>query len=264
MISVSNVQKIHYTLRLAVAMCFIGHGAFGIITKQIWCNYFAVFGIAPVMAYKLMPVLGTFDIIMGLMMLVYPMRFIPAWLVTWGMVTAFLRPLSGEPFAEMIERAGNFGAPFALLIMTGGIHFNKSLFAPIKPDLPMDEKTSARLLTCLRIVVFLLLAGHGWLNVIAKKGLIYQYTSLGFSNPFTIAQAIGVFEIISAFAILIKPFRPVILVLLVWKLASELFYPHYELLEWVERGGSYGTLLALWFALRPGMSFSFKNKLQQA
>jgi hypothetical protein len=32
-------------------------------------------------------------------------------------------------------------------------------------------------------------------------------------------------------------------------MASELFYPHYEFFEWVERGGSYGTMLALWFAL---------------
>ena len=41
----NNTLKIHYTLRIAAAMCFIGHGAFGIITKPIWCNYFALFGI---------------------------------------------------------------------------------------------------------------------------------------------------------------------------------------------------------------------------
>jgi hypothetical protein len=35
----------------------------------------------------------------------------------------------------------------------------------------------------------------------------------------------------------------------IWKITSEFFYPHYELFEWVERGGSYGALLALWFAL---------------
>jgi hypothetical protein len=40
-----------------------------------------------------------------------------------------------------------------------------------------------------------------------------------------------------------------ILTLLIWKMASEFFYPHYELFEWVERGGSYGTLIALWFAI---------------
>jgi len=33
-------------------------------------------------------------------------------------------------------------------------------------------------------------------------------------------------------------------------MASELFYPTYELFEWVERGGSYGVLLVLWFVLK--------------
>src|ERR1700748_3327232 len=97
-------QKLHYTLRIAVAMCFIGHGTFGIITKPIWVNYFAVFGIGYDMAYHLMPVLGSFDILLGLIMLVYPIRAIAIWLVIWGIVTAMLRPLSGEPFAEFIER----------------------------------------------------------------------------------------------------------------------------------------------------------------
>src|SRR5258708_17826180 len=117
--SLTTEQKIHYTLRTAVAMCFIGHGAFGIITKPIWCNYFAVFGIGHDLAYRLMPVLGSFDILLGVVMLIHPMRIIPLWLLIWGVVTASLRPLSGEPFAELIERAGNFGAPLAFLILSG-------------------------------------------------------------------------------------------------------------------------------------------------
>src|SRR6195952_2132327 len=128
-------QKLHYTLRFASAMCFIGHGAFGIITKPIWCNYFAVFGIGKVMAYHLMPVLGSVDILLGIMMLIYPLRFIPIWLVIWGVITALLRPISGEPFAEFIERAGNFGAPLTLLILSGGVQANiKSWFTPINPN----------------------------------------------------------------------------------------------------------------------------------
>jgi uncharacterized membrane protein YphA (DoxX/SURF4 family) len=268
MLQITREQKIHYTLRIAVAMCFTGHGAFGIITKPIWLNYFAVFGIGHDLGYRLMPVLGTFDILLGLIMLVYPMRAIPAWLVIWGIVTALLRPLSGEPVAEFFERAGNFGAPLALLIMSGGIQKNlKNIFKPINPNIQLDAKTSSQLITCLRIVVFLLLAGHGWLNIIEKKGLINQYTTLGFSDPSIIAKAVGVFEIISAFAVLIKPFRPMLLTLLIWKIASEFFYPHYELFEWVERGGSYGTLLALWLALdtRPSLitkNISFKQRYQ--
>ncbi len=251
MLRLTPEQKIHYTLRLAVAICFIGHGSFGIITKPIWCNYFAVFGIGHDLSFRLMPILGSIDILIGVLMLAYPVRAIPAWLVLWGIVTAMLRPLSGEPFAEFIERAGNFGAPLALLLLSGGGGMTlRGWFTRIDPGVHADEKTRGRVVLCLRIVVFLLLAGHGWLNMIEKKGLLAQYTALGFSNPGAVAQSVGLFEIIAACAILIRPFAPLLLVLLAWKIVSEFFYPHYELFEWIERGGSYGCLLALWFAVR--------------
>ena len=54
--SYNATEKIYLFLRLGVAMCFIGHGAFGVITKPVWCNYFAVFKIGHDMAYQLMPV----------------------------------------------------------------------------------------------------------------------------------------------------------------------------------------------------------------
>jgi hypothetical protein len=250
MSALSLQQKIHYTLRFAIAMCFIGHGSFGIITKPIWVNYFAVFGIGKAMAYHLMPVLGIFDIILGIVMLIVPLRIIPMWLVFWGIVTALLRPLSGEPFAEFIERAGNFGAPLALLLFSGGAQFNlKSLFNPISPSVQPNEKTFKQVLICLKIVVALLLTGHGWLNLIEKKALIGQYTMLGFTNPQGTAQLIGAFEIAAAIIVLIKPVRSILIIFVIWKMTSELFYPHYEIFEWVERGGSYGAIGALWLAL---------------
>ena len=253
-------QKIHYTLRLAVGMCFIGHGAFGIITKAVWCSYFAVFGIAKPLAYHLMPVLGSFDILIGVTMLAYPVRAIPAWLVIWGIVTALLRPLSGEPFAEFIERAGNYGAPLALLLLAGsGGETLKRWFANIDPDAPAGIQAKTRLFLCLRIVVFLLLLGHGWLNLIEKPGLLGQYTALGFSNPVNAAHAVGLFEIIAAFAVLIRPFGPLLLCLLFWKMFSEFFYPHWEMFEWIERGGSYCCLLALWFATPPWPGLSWRS-----
>ncbi|GGH05020.1 hypothetical protein [Mucilaginibacter phyllosphaerae] len=244
---VKTEQKIHYVLRLAVAMCFIGHGAFGIITKQIWCNYFAVFGIGTQTAYKLMPWVGAADIALGVMMLFRPMRAIALWLVIWGAFTASLRPLSGEPFAELIERAGNFGAPLALLVLSGGVKNFRQLFEPIDPAKDVDAKTVSNVFTCLKLVGFLLLMGHGWLNIIQKKGLLNQYAFIGFSNPARVAQLAGVFEIAAAFLVLIKPVRSILLVLIIWKISTELLYPHYEVFEWIERGGSYGTLIALWF-----------------
>lgn len=244
---ITREQKIYQTLRIAAAMCCIGHGAFGIITKPIWCNYFAVFGIGRVLAYQLMPLVGSVDILFGISLLLYPTRAVALWLVIWGLVTATLRPLSGEPFAELIERAGNFGAPLALLILCGRGKNLGGWLRRMSPDLDLGAKKPAQVALCLRVVVFLLLLGHGWLSLIQKKGLIEQYTWLGLSDPVEIARTIGFLEVIAALAVLIKPFAPLLLLLFVWKMASELFYPHYEIFEWVERGGSYGSLLALYF-----------------
>jgi uncharacterized membrane protein YphA (DoxX/SURF4 family) len=242
-------KRIHYTLRFAAAMCFIGHGTFGIIKKAIWLNYFGVFGIGHDMGYQLMPILGALDILMGISLLIYPTRAVLLWLVVWAFITALLRPLSGEHFAEAIERAGNYGVPLTLLILCGfGKNF-RGWFTWINPDTLVNEKTLAAATTCLRIVVFLLLTGHGWLNMVEKKGLLGQYASIGFSNPAQVAQIAGIFEIVAALSVLIRPMRSVLIVLLVWKMGTELFYPHWEAFEWIERGGSYGSILALWFIL---------------
>ena len=248
----STSIKIHYTLRIAAAMCFIGHGAFGIITKAIWCNYFALFGIGTEMSYQLMPVTGTVDILLGILLLVKPFRAIPAWLVIWGIITALCRPLSGEPFAEFIERAGNFGAPLCLLLLAGGIKLNFRWFrSVINPYEPVDDKSMVSVKMVLCFTVFLLLLGHGWLNLLQKPALLNQYSSLGFSNPVNISLVAGIFEIMAAIAVLVKPVRPLLAAFLIWKMGTELFYPHFEIFEWVERGGSYGSILALWLCLDP-------------
>jgi hypothetical protein len=256
-----NKKNIYYTLRFASAMCMIGHGAFGIIGKQVWLNYFAVFGIGHPLGAQLMPVMGTIDILMGISLLIYPTRAILLWLAVWGTVTALCRPLSGEPIAEFIERAGNFGAPLALLILCGGVRNIRGWFNIIRPNTTIDAMTQANIIVCLRVVAFLLLFGHGWLNLIEKKAILSQYSLLGFTNPANAAHIAGLYELLAGCVVLIKPIRPVLFAFLIWKMGSELFYPHWELFEWVERGGSYGAILALWFAL-PGY-FILINKNQE-
>src|SRR5450432_1904340 len=167
-----STRTIQLTLRIAAAMCFIGHGAFGIITKPIWLHYFAVFGIGPDVGMQLMPFVGSLDIVLGLSLLVFPTRAVLAWLVIWGTTTALLRPLSGEPVAEFFERAGNFGAPLALLIMHGVDRH--SWFKKLRADVTVDDTTIKNLAICLRVVAATLLAGHGMLALIEKKGLIGQ------------------------------------------------------------------------------------------
>ena len=244
-----NASKYHLLFRIASAMCFIGHGSFGFITKKVWCNYFAVFGIGEHLAYKLMPAVGFMDVALGLLLLFYPIRFAAAWLVFWGIFTALLRPLSGEPFAEFIERAGNFGAPFVLLLLSMPPVRGGGMFERLKP---MESLSAGRVQTitrALQVFGFLLLLGHGWLNLIEKQGLLNQYASLGIANPAKAALYVGTFECMGALLILIKPTKPLLLIMLVWKVVSEVPYPAYPALEWIERGGSYAVLLGLWMIL---------------
>lgn len=245
-----NVKPLYYIFRIACAMCFIGHGAFGFITKQIWCNYFAVVGIGESLAYRLMPVVGAVDIALGLVLLAYPLRIAAAWLIFWGMLTALMRPLSGEPFAEFLERAGNYGAPFILLLLSGGSPYK--WFEKLNPQEVFTRQQWRLVMVSLQVVGFTLLFGHGWLNIIEKQSLLKQYESLGFGSPGTVAQYIGTFEIIGAFSLLLWPVRQIVLVLFIWKVLSETQYPAFPVFEWVERGGSYATLLALWILLKDG------------
>jgi hypothetical protein len=237
--------------RIACAMCFIGHGAFGIITKPVWCNYFAVFGIGEALAYQLMPVVGVADILLGIVILVYPLRFAAGWLVFWGLFTASLRPLSGEPFAEFLERAGNYGAPLLLILLTTTHRLTTAdWFRKMEPVPTLHDQQWKTIIRTMQFAAFLLLLGHGWLNIIEKAGLLKQYAALGFDDPVRVAHVVGVIEITGAIVILLKPVRYVVLILFVWKMGSELFYPAYPAWEWIERGGSYAVLLGLWFALR--------------
>ena len=135
-----------------------------------------------------------------------------------------LRPLSGEPFAELIERAGNYGAPLALLLLTY-TKANFNLFKPVTlQQINYSEQTLKQVKLCLRVVVFLLFLGHGWLNLIEKKGLLDEYKSLGFANTANVAHVVGSLEILAALSVLIRPLSSILIILFVWKVISELFY----------------------------------------
>src|SRR3954449_11452553 len=90
--------SLSWILRIGLAGCYIGHGAFGIMTKAAWLPYFAVGGIGESLAWKLMPVVGAMDIVIGVFALLRPCRALLVWAVAWTVWTALLRPLSGEPF----------------------------------------------------------------------------------------------------------------------------------------------------------------------
>ena len=236
-----------WTLRIGAFMCFVGHGAFGIVTKQAWVPYFAVAGVGRDAAYTLMPLIGAVDITLGCLILLRPRPAIALWMVVWAVWTALLRPLAGEPVWEAMERAGNYGGPATLLILMSRGAGLRGLFAPAHFGLPSPE-VLVRARRALILTTALLLLGHGALGIIGKAGLTSNYASVFSAGVATnLTTFIGWLEV--AFALMVLCWQqPAFLVLLAaWKLATESLFltagaPAWEI---VERGGSYAAPVAL-------------------
>lgn len=239
--------RLHWTLRVTCALCFIGHGAWGVITKAGWLPFFDVVAIPHPIAWKLMPLVGGFDIAMGLLLLWTPRRAILGWMFGWTVWTAALRPLAGFGMWEFWERAGNYGPPLALLLMggalTGGV---KRWFGPMESP-PLTEALVHKLHWLLRGSLATLLVGHGAFALFQQKDQLAGHLSvLGLSDHLV---AFGAIEFALAAAVLLRPAVPLLWFVLFWKLGSELLYPLSGGLidgwETVERWGDYGIPLAL-------------------
>lgn len=235
-----------WILRIGVAGCFIGHGAFGIITKAAWVPYFAVGGIGESSAWRLMPLIGTMDIAIGLLALVWPCRGLFLWAIVWTVWTALLRPLSGEPFWEFLERAGNYGVPIAILMIVG---LPRPWFRSLGSNWTAFLATARpRLDWILRLTTFVLLGGHAGLGFFAHKaGLAHHYAVLGVTNPAGLVSIVGAGEFILAALILAAPMPALLFAVCLWKIATETLFlvsgaPIWEL---IERFGSYTAPFAL-------------------
>lgn len=241
----SSETVIQWILRVGVAGCFIGHGAFGIITKSGWLPYFAVAGIGEETGWALMPWVGTMDIAMGILALVWPSRALLVWCAVWATWTAMLRPLAGEPFWEFLERAGNYGVPLSILLLLG---LKGSWFGKLPSRWEITENNREALMWGLRVTTIVLLVGHAGLGLFTQKaGLAHHYSVFGLEDPARWVPIVGAFEFALA-ALAMVFFRPEIFAgICIWKIGTEsLFYfsgaPFWEV---IERFGSYAAPLAL-------------------
>jgi len=238
---------LEWTLRIGAFLCFVGHGAFGIITKQAWLPYFAIAHVGPETAVKLMPLIGAVDIMMGCLVLVSPRPAVVYWMTLWAVWTALLRPLAGESGWEAIERAGNYGVPLAMIALLTPWRGIGGFLGPIS-ILPLSDDLLRRVKFVLVAMVALLLVGHGALGLEVKAGLVANYASV---FPQDIAARmtpfIGGAEIGLALVLARWPSVPLALFVGAWKLGVESLFvtagaPFWEI---VERGGSYAAPVAL-------------------
>src|SRR5258705_1219898 len=128
-----DTSPLHWVLRIAVFMCFIGHGSYGIIAKPEWTPYYGVYGIPNDTALRLMPFTGLCDYFLAAMSLASPRPFLLLWATFWCAMTAALRPLAGQGIWEFLERAGNFGPPLAFFLLQPWPRSWREWTGPIRP-----------------------------------------------------------------------------------------------------------------------------------
>ncbi len=115
-----NNPLLHWILRIAVAGEFLGHGVFALQGKEEWVGWIVDLARVDVaLAGTLLWLVGIFDIVIALIVLVKPIRAVLLWAAFWGFFTALVRPLVDKPIWDFVERWANWGAPLALLLAQG-------------------------------------------------------------------------------------------------------------------------------------------------
>jgi hypothetical protein len=272
--------QLHWTLRVTAALCFIGHGTWGLITKAGWLPFFASQGIEPEFAWRLQPLIGAFDILMAIILLWKPNRTILIWMFLWALWTAILRPLAGNLEKVLIdgewivrlatdsmqvakmqtwefwERAGNWFPPFLLLLMGGGFAITrKDLFSSYREP----EIKDSMIFFLLKTSLALLLIGHaGFGFAVEKKMLIDHWQSIGVNADVAFITKVGYAEFALGVLVFLAPLRPLIFIALGWKLFTEFLYVPADtvvgmgvvnIFEWIERWGDYGVPLCMLYIL---------------
>lgn len=110
-------KKIEWILRVGVFGTFLGHGFIAASINPKWVVYLNSIGFTDELALKIMPVIGVIDIIVAILILVKPMKPVVLYAFVWALLTALIRPISGESFLEFIERSANWAAPLALYFL---------------------------------------------------------------------------------------------------------------------------------------------------
>lgn len=237
---------VELVLRFGAGLCFVGHGVFGLMRKAAWLPYFEFAGIGPELAQLFMPLVGMVDIAIGITVMVAPRTALLSYMVIWGVWTAALRPLTGEPVWELLERAGNYGVPLALIVLAGGPRGAARWFGNTSAPSAMPSPGAVRgAAAVLRASTALLLAGHGSLALLGKPLLVEHAAVLGLT-PAALSLA-GVFELTLAGAICVTSAAPLLGFIVAWKIGTELLFPISGdyVWEFIERAGSYAAPLAL-------------------
>ena len=160
---------VHWTLRIAAFACYVGHGAFGIITKAAWVPYFGIIGIPEWMAWRLMPVVGTVDIILGILVLIRPMPVVLLYMTGWSIWTALLPPLHRRGLVGVPGASRQLRCPARLPVLEPTRPAPAAMVRRHPGADGSDRPSASALAWILRITTAALLIGHGGFGAFMHK-----------------------------------------------------------------------------------------------
>lgn len=108
---------INWILRIGLSGTFVGHGILAIQIKASWLVFITFWGFSLETAQQLMPLIGFIDILVAFLIIVKPFRFLLVYAFIWTFLTALMRPLTGLPIWDFVERMANWTIPLALLFI---------------------------------------------------------------------------------------------------------------------------------------------------
>lgn len=111
----TNEKKLEWILRVGVAGEFLGHGMLALGGKADWIGWISqIIKVDAATAATLLMLIGVMDVLVAAVVLFRPINMVLLWAAFWGLWTALVRPIIGQPIWDFVERFANFAAPLAL------------------------------------------------------------------------------------------------------------------------------------------------------
>jgi hypothetical protein len=115
MLDGSRRRRIGWTLRLTAALLLLGHGALGLIVrKPMFSAQYALIGLP---GSVLEPLVGGFECLLALAVLLKPERRLLLGVFAWKLATEALSLLAGASPWVFVEHGGSYAAPLALALL---------------------------------------------------------------------------------------------------------------------------------------------------